>query len=325
MPNYDPVIEPQFPPLPGHGRFPIYYLDSNEEDTVDNSEVDAMPIWQTSPVLKRNWANRNILRDPKVFFNAKTHDAYNIGDEATRCMETGEVIFGGFDSAPPGGPEHEDFKTSFYATILSTAARSITEYLGDPMAYAYIPIFDSFNVEERKTVAVLLAAVNWGMLFRRILPENVRGVTLVIENSCDGMFTYEIDGEDVIPIGVGDLHDGEYSGLGASSVPRGGIHIEDGTVVGLKLNTDRCKYSAHVYPAQEFYDDHYTSTPLIITVTIALVFLFTVCMFLFYDRLVEQRQQIVLQRATQSSAIVLSLFVSIIEEKACVPIQVIAF
>jgi hypothetical protein len=298
-------------------------LDSNQEDTIDNSEVDAMPIWQTSPVLKRNWANRNILRDPNAFFNDETQHAYNIGDEATRCMETGELIIGGFDSAPPGGPEHEDFKTSFYATILSTAARNITEYLGDPMAYAYIPIFDSFDAEERKTVAVLLATVNWGMLFRNILPENVRGVTLVIENSCDGMFTYKIDGEDVIPVGAGDLHDEEYSGIGASSVLRGDIRIEDGTVVGLKLNTDRCEYSAHVYPAQDFYDDHHTSTPLIITVTVALVFVFTVCMFLFYDRLVERRQRIVLQRATQSSAIVASLFVSIIEEKECVPIQVI--
>ena len=99
MPNYDPVIEPQFPPLQGHGRFPIYYLDEYEVDTADDSGLDAIPIWQTSPVLKRNWANRNILRDPSIFVDKETNEARNIGDEALRCLESEQVVVSGFHSA----------------------------------------------------------------------------------------------------------------------------------------------------------------------------------------------------------------------------------
>jgi class 3 adenylate cyclase len=43
-------------------------------------------------------------------------------------------------------------------------------------------------------------------------------------------------------------------------------------------------------------------------VTVVIVFLFTIMMFLIYDRLVERRQTMVLNKAVQSSAIVSSLF-----------------
>ena len=307
------MIEPQFPPLQGHGRFPIYYLDSNQVDTVDAGGADALPIWQTSPVMKRNWANRNILRDPEIFFDAETSNTHNIGDDALRCVETGEVIIGGFDRASPGDIHHEDFKTSVYASILSVHEHTDTMYGGDPMSYIYVPIFDSFDAERRRPVAVLMGTVNWGIFFRHVLPENVRGVTLVVENSCDGSFTYEIDGESVIPIGEGDQHDPDFTDLGESVELSDKTLIDDGTIMGLTYNTNGCRYSANVYPAREFYNQHHTSTPLIITITVALVFVFTVCCFIFYDRLVERRQRIVLQRATQSSAIVSSLFVSCVE------------
>lgn len=39
-----------------------------------------------------------------------------------------------------------------------------------------------------------------------------------------------------------------------------------------------------------------------------MVFIFTICLFLFYNKLVERRQSLVLTKAIQSSAIVSSLF-----------------
>lgn len=74
------------------------------------------------------------------------------------------------------------------------------------------------------------------------------------------------------------------------------------------MDQEGCQYKIHVYPSEKFYKDYRTETPLVITFAIVAVFLFTTFMFLVYDRLVERRQKLVLQKATQSTAIVTSLF-----------------
>ena len=44
------------------------------------------------------------------------------------------------------------------------------------------------------------------------------------------------------------------------------------------------------------------------TIAVAVIFIFTACMFVFYDRLVERRQALVMHKAIQTNAIVTSLF-----------------
>jgi hypothetical protein len=56
------------------------------------------------------------------------------------------------------------------------------------------------------------------------------------------------------------------------------------------------------------HDDYETLTPVLITSAVAFIIVFTVIMFVVYDRLVERRQKLVLTRAVQSTAIVSSLF-----------------
>lgn len=77
---------------------------------------------------------------------------------------------------------------------------------------------------------------------------------------------------------------------------------------GLFLNQDVCPLRIKVYPSQTYYDGYGTSTPVTVTFAVAMVFVFTAIMFIFYDRLVERRQHIVLSRAVMSTAIVSSLF-----------------
>ena len=85
-------------------------------------------------------------------------------------------------------------------------------------------------------------------------------------------------------------------------------NIGDGTQDGLPLNKDECMIRMDVYPSKKFYDTYNTATPIIMTAAVAAVFIFTVCMFVFYDRLVERRQALVLQKAMETNAIVTSLF-----------------
>ena len=63
-----------------------------------------------------------------------------------------------------------------------------------------------------------------------------------------------------------------------------------------------------VYPSSTFHDGYRTNAPIIVTFAVAMVFVFTAIMFILYDRLVERRQHIVLNKAATSTAIVSSLF-----------------
>ena len=66
--------------------------------------------------------------------------------------------------------------------------------------------------------------------------------------------------------------------------------------------------SIDVYPSKVFYDEYNTSAPIIMTIAVAMIFIFTACMFVFYDRLVERRQLVVMSTALQTNAVVNSLF-----------------
>jgi len=84
---------------------------------------------------------------------------------------------------------------------------------------------------------------------------------------------------------------------------------------GIPLNQEGCPYFFHVYPTQEYSSYYLTKNPMLISITVAAVFLFTIIMFFLYDRLVERRQRLVLAKATQSTAIVASLFPKQVRER----------
>ena len=211
-------------------------------------------------------------------------------------------------NGPPGTVADPDPTTDFFATL-----RSIWEgvpnyyYLGDPMAHLHIPLFDNFNSTDRKVVGVMKSVIHWRAYFRKILPPNVAGIHVVLENACDGFFTYDIRGDEAYVVGYGDHHEARFDDMKKTGNFSTDV-LKDGTVDGVPVNQQGCPYTVHVYPSTEYYNDHITNQPVIITFAVAMVFVFTTLMFLVYDRLVERRQRLVLAKATQSTAIVSSLF-----------------
>ena len=256
-------------------------------------------MWQASPVLLSSMVNENLFENHQVA--AQTRD----------CIESQAAVLGGFVTAPPGPTSHPDPLTSLFATLRSMSEEVQVEYLGDPMAEMTIPIFDALNSTNREVVAVLKSTIHWQSYLRNLLPSTVHGITVVVNNACDGYFTYEINGEEAHVIGFDDLHDSEFDeylveGRFLTEV------IDDGTLYGLRLNQEGCPYTFHVYPTATYYEAFITNDPVIISLSVGAVILFTILMFLAYDRLVERRQRMVLAKATQSTAIVSSLFVSIL-------------
>ncbi|CAB9524302.1 Guanylate cyclase [Seminavis robusta] len=217
------------------------------------------------------------------------------------------VNIGMFHSTSPGGITSHDHATAMFALLMSVAAGHLKEYEGDPMSQVFFPIFDSFT-ENRKPVAVMIAWVHWLSYFQDVLPSSMDGVLVVLGNSCTGNFTYEINGPEAVPLGAGDLHDPAYDSFRRSASFASVDSIADGTKYGIPLNSDHCLITMDIYPSSEFEESYQTSMPIYLTIAVAAIFVFTVVMFILYDRLVERRQALVLMKAEQSTAIVTSLF-----------------
>jgi len=175
------------------------------------------------------------------------------------------------------------------------------------MSLVSVPVFDSF-IDNRTTVGVIVAWIHWASYFESILPETVSGIVVVLSNTCGGRYTFEIIGSQVSFLGEGDLHNPDFSRKNISSTFSQGQVINDGTAHGITLDQDPCNVQINIYPSHKFYDSYADTSPTVITLSVSFIFVFTAVLFLLYDRLVERRQALVLQKALQSSAIVSSLF-----------------
>jgi len=215
---------------------------------------------------------------------------------------------------PPGHLDSDNRDTAYFALLLSTARQKAVEYQGQPISLISIPVFNNFD-DDRHPVAVIASWIDWTMYFESVLPETVQGIDVVLSDSCGGIFTFSIVGESVEFLGPGDLHDGAFNDRKKSSSFKSDQYISDGTKHGLRLHQGVCSIGIDVYPSQLFYDSYKTNTPIVVTVSVAIIFIFTALMFVVYDRLVERRQALVLQKALQSTAIVSSLFPENVRER----------
>jgi hypothetical protein len=88
-----------------------------------------------------------------------------------------------------------------------------------PMNAVYYPIIDAVDSiridvdEDQPVVGVLTFILYWRELINHILPANSNGVIVVIENACDQVFTYQLNGPDTVYLGSGDQHDPKYDYL----------------------------------------------------------------------------------------------------------------
>jgi hypothetical protein len=221
---------------------------------------------------------------------------------------TGQIVLGGLDAAPPGGVDGSNELTALFATIFSFHMGKTVNYTGEPVSTVYIPVMDSF-AKDRTAVAILLAILRWESYFENILTDSVQPVRVVLSNTCQQVFTYEIRGSQATFVGKGNLANREYEDMVVSVEldENNDLTIEPNTIA-LTLNQDKCRYTVRIYPTPEGHDYHNDFFPLIITLTVAAVFLMTTAVFYFYDVMVERRQKVVLDTAQRSTAIVSSIF-----------------
>ena len=84
-----------------------------------------------------------------------------------------------------------------------------------------------------------MAFFAWDVEFGDLLPEGVNGVVVVVENTCNEVYTYVINGPEAEFVGEGDRHELGYEHL-AHTVPL--EVIQEGQVRG-EFYDDSCHYS----------------------------------------------------------------------------------
>jgi hypothetical protein len=277
------------------------YIIGPDGPLIDQASGPYFPLWQESPHFGRDRTN----------FNAASYPDYT--DYINNTFETGKMTMGGVDTAKPGDIYNPDLTTSSFALLLSIAADKPVDYLGDPMSSVFVPVFDSFDTTKKPT-ALIFSVFRWATYFEGLLPENTPGVVVVLENTCDGPFTYKVVGEKAEYMGQGDLHDLSFDGMERAVDFASENDIFDAPL-GIGVHQGICAYSLRVYPSQELFDEYHTSLPIIITSVVALVFVITAGVFLLYGHRVERRQRIVLKQAMESTAIVSSIFPEAVRDR----------
>ena len=181
--------------------------------------------------------------------------------------------------APAGYGSDDNPVTAEIAWLLRLANKDKTKYEGDIFSTVYFPVYDSFDTSTRQSVAVMRAVIHWARYFENILPDTSRGLVFVLENGCEDPFTYRIDGRKVTPIGHGDLHDRNFDKYMRSGTFADVQTIADGTKEGMQLHYNKCLYSIRVYPSEDMVDLLTNNTPVVVTVSVAIVFAFAILMF----------------------------------------------
>lgn len=204
-------------------------------------------------------------------------------------------------------------------------------YDNHPSSWHYTPIYrDARDPENSDIVALVSTLVGWDTAYRRLLPETIRNIIVVSENTCNQTWTYEVSGPKPTFLGDGDFHDDTYDSmkvevdLSESSNER--YLSQPGHCLYKVVGTPRsffpflwlnsfCRLLQSIYPSREFHETYLSNSPIVFTSVIALTFVLTIVLFLLYDWWVHQRNQLIVTNAAKSNAIVTSMFPGDLRDK----------
>jgi hypothetical protein len=166
------------------------------------------------------------------------------------------------------------------------------------------PVFADFS-PNAKIVGHLTAIIPWRVFFEDILSQGTEPITVVLENTCNEKFSFEIQGHDATLIAEEDTHDPNYDDLKLTDIFAEFANPKELLDAGLG---DHCVYTIHAYPTQRMESNYNTQEPLWYALVVLGAFLSTALLFLIFDCLVQKRQAKVVVTALKQNAIVSSLF-----------------
>lgn len=145
------------------------------------------------------------------------------------------------------------------------------------------PVFGGFE-EDSEIVGHLVTVIPWGSFFADILHSDDEGLTVVLDNICNEVFTYNIQGRQASLVGEEDLHDTRYSSMEKKAIFADFANPQD------LVEQDICVYTLHTYPTKTMEDAYRSTDPVISTASVVCIIGFISLVFLLYDFLVQRRQ-----------------------------------
>jgi Adenylate and Guanylate cyclase catalytic domain len=187
----------------------------------------------------------------------------------------------------------------------------------DDVSRVELTASDDYEPSNHTLVGLITVSVYWREIFSSALPSGSYGVVVVVDNTCSDSFTYQINGPDVIYLGVFDKHNNDYDDLVLSAnitnLANYGFHESDYS--GAPLDKDFCPYTIRLYPSDDMKAALTTNNALVFMIVTLLSFAVLAVIFATYDFKVERRQKKVLSSAVRSSEIVSSLFPSSVHDQ----------
>jgi hypothetical protein len=172
-----------------------------------------------------------------------------------------------------------------------------------PSAIMFYPVFDEFGnfTSSEDVVGSVSLVFSWDTFLNSILPDYIKGVSCVLSASTGQVYSYTISGAQVTFLGEGDMHDPNYDEY--REVVEVYLLLDEEEQIGKFIT-----YTLTMYPSEEFEDQYSTNKPAVYAIGAVLIFCFTACLFLLYDRLVEDRQMKTSRLARQRGNIVDAMF-----------------
>jgi hypothetical protein len=297
------------------------YSISGSNGPYPNQTKPYLVSWQSSPVMP--------MGHP---YNVEFSTVYSNPDYRKEAIDHKKVILAEVYNVPAATttPTPVDDATTIASVSgaeLDDVSKSILEFIqyldpnrnpSEPMSDIIYPILrdapDAVTADSTtnsSAVGFLIATLFWTDLIRNVLPTGTNGIIFVMENECDQVFSYQIDGPEVTYLGPGDHHNPAYDHLKheANFVDLAKSMDVTSSVIytGLSFSDKGCPFHLRLYPSQDFESMFMSNDPFLYTVNVLILFGFVSCLFCAWDSCVERRQKIVMQTVLESSANVFSL------------------
>lgn len=165
-----------------------------------------------------------------------------------------------------------------------------------------------------KIVGYWTAIIPLRVFFEQILSDGVAPIRVVLENDCNEVITFELQGPKVLLITPdGDEHYSKHSDMAldaifAPFVPSQAFYNVRNERGEYEETLSTCRYVVTVYPTKQMADRFLTNDPIWYTAIVLSVFIITSILFIVFDIVVQRRQDKVMTTARKQDVIVSSLF-----------------
>ncbi|CAB9530660.1 Guanylate cyclase [Seminavis robusta] len=171
------------------------------------------------------------------------------------------------------------------------------EGANNPHSFTFHPVHRVPGNQSSDIVAMFAVATAWDFSMQNLLPDNVKGMYCVLQNTCNQTVTYRIDGGNATYLGDGELQPSEFDDMAVF------VDLNLQTHPDARSTPGHCMYSMKIYPSKAFESDYKTNTPAIYSGVVAGTFALIAIALLLYDRTVTQRNEKMIFQAAKTNAI----------------------